>query len=636
MSAESLIESYITTLNDQKVELTDEAISLANSAAAAIFGFATPSQDLLGFESIEVTFDDVTAPTEASTRYTVSPMPTPREHADVDPDIDIDESDFPERPDLESDGLRTIDEPGAAVKTFTDNVPNVSTATRSVTVPSIKAFDPLELLPVTLPDTDITTVLPSFSAQAPPFLGQDSYDLTGQTRTDYATALADIRAIGEGRLDAFLAEHFPTYQAQISALDTYLDDFINGRTTSWAQQTTIYNKRRTQTEAERERLNEEVARRRARGGSVIDMALDAASLRIEQASHDANVLAAYEVAEQVADREQRHLEVVLSLLNGLRKAALDAWMAYHNIMLAEHEEARQFAQLILGAAVQSHNLAVQRYNGDLTKYRAEAKVFETKLKSALVEYELLERKLAVVEASNDANQSIIAARRAELEAESQKIDLYVAEIRGLAEELALRRFPLEIFEAKIRAHEAYLSGRRTEADIYQALVQGQRAVTDRDLARVRIYGEETDAWRKRVDALLSKQQITLNYNEDVRQRIAMELDVIKTEIQRDQASNRTALDVQDQAINIWREQNQTQLQDAERRSRDERANLQARVEYDRMLADYIVSILNHGVQRARAIADVHNQAAATIGDLGAAALAANGSNISLINETLNS
>lgn len=637
MSAESTVLEHITSANNYASAIREDAKNLAQSATSSILSYAVSGQQISGYQGFSVAYSSPNAPNTGFTRTVTEELPTLPEYVEVTGRETVDIGDLPTSPTLEGDRIRQQSDPVGDVEEFNIPVPRVDTSTRTIRVPFIPNLAPLRLVTVNLPTTVPDVTPPVFAADTPEFLGGDLPDLKAeviQARDDARSALS---VIADGRLNAFLDKHFPGYQQQISDLDSHVTAILNGTKSAWDNSTSdaIYNLRRTRTEAERTRLTDQANKAASRHGSVVNRAIRAAELRLDQAAHDANVIAAYEVAEKQQDRETQHLQVVLQLVASLRQTAVDAWIAYNRVILTENEQALNEARLIGDMSAATYNLAVTRFNSDLDFYKAEADVFEAKLKSALVDFEIARERLKLAQAQTDVNESLIRQRQAELAEQSQRIELYIAEVRGQTEELALRRLPLEVFESQLKAYEARLGAKGVEVDIYRGILQGQQQVNDRDLTQIRMYQAEAEVWERKIAGLKAGQEIELSYNDELRQQLASELNRIQLDISKKAGNNQARLGEAQQAIDVWKEENRTKLGDAERRSADQRAMLSARAQWDRIAGDMILGIYNFGINRAKAIADVDLSAADVLGDLAGAAMVANGTAVSLINETQN-
>lgn len=660
MSAESTIEQILTEQQTLADSYRNYATAWAGGTLDAINRISDPE-----YEIEEPAFGDEgdTPNTLAPTNVFVTTDPVERETAAGVTDIpeylspehptafDEDAPEFLEAGDikvttppdedgslnLRANNLSFPDDPDGHINSFTDSAPTIDTSVDDIVWPDVAdSFDPLDLIDVDIPDRDVDVNLPAFIDERPEFLGStpgaDDYKTT--LRTEHASGLA----LAQASTDEWLNKHFPDYDSQVAALDTHLSNVLAGNTTAWTTQVlnSLYDRRRTQTEAEADRVREQISRANSRRGFLSDLATPLALARAEQSAHDANVVAAYEVAERVAERETAFLENARAMLNQNRTTAVQLELQKQQLIIAQNQFALSYGQAMVDVCIQAHNAAVARYNADMQRYATDAQVYEVKVKAAFAELEALKQELEVSRLQSQVNRDFIAELEAKIEVERNKIQFFTSKVQARLAQAELRRLPLEQFRANIEAHRAYLDGRRTETDVYAAIVNGRRAELDTDQAKIAAYNARVDVWAKRIAALKDKESHVLDVNRNTIEQHKLLIDRWRTTVDRVQRKNTDERGYDDVRNRRWSELIRKALADEDRQLRHDTASSDLTARYDEFGLRWAMANITNNVEKIRAQVDVLGNVTRVLGDLASATLAANGSTVTLANETLNS
>lgn len=539
--------------------------------------------------------------------------------------------------DLRSRTLEFPGDPGTEVKGFQDAAPTIDTDVQDIEFPDIAtAFEPLALIDIEVPSDDVTVDTPDFTDERPTFLGTtpSSGAYTNTLREEFASGLA----LAESSTEAWLNQHFPGYALQVQALDEHLNAGLAGTSTAWSERVlaAIYNRRRTQTEAEAARTREQIERGIARSGFLTDLAAPLAQARAEQAAHNANVQAAYDVAERAAERETAYLESIRAMLNQNRLTAVTLEQQQQQLVLAKNQFALGYAQAIVQTSIQAHNDAVQRYNADIGRYGTDAQVYQVKFRAAFAELEILKEKLEVARLKSQTNRDLIADLEARIRVEQSKLQLYTGKTQALLAQAELRRLPLEQFRANIEAHREYLAGRELETNIYSAIVAGRRGEIDADLAKIRVHDARVDLWAKRSAVLKENEAFNLDVNRGIIDQENLALARLREQLAIAQQKNTAERGFDSVRNQRWAELLRRDISEEELSLRRDIASSDLRARYDAFGLDWAKANIDLNLKKMETQVRVLESITSILSELGSATLAANGSTVALINETQNS
>lgn len=345
-------------------------------------------------------------------------------------------------------------------------------------------------------------------------------------------------------------------------------------------------------------------------------------------------MASYEVAERVAERETAFLERARDLLNQNRLTAVSLELQKEQVIIAQNQFALSYGQSMVDACVQAHNAAIQRYNADMSRYATDAQVYEVRVKAAFQELEALKAELEVSRLKSNLNKDLIAELEAKIRVEQNKIQFFTSKVQARLAEAELRKLPLEQFRANIEAHQAYLAGRRTETDIYSALLNGRRTEVDIDLAKINAYNSRVDAWQKRVSVLREKEEHTLAVNRNLIEQHKLLIEDWRTQLDRINAKNSNERSFDSVRNQRWASLIQKALSEDETQLRRDIAKADHGAKYDEFGLRWAINSIESNIQKIRSQTDILDNVTKVLGDLASSTLAANGSAVSLINETI--
>lgn len=362
---------------------------------------------------------------------------------------------------------------------FTDAAPVINTSF-AFPAPADALMHPLIDAPV-LPDRAEPTApsisVPVFSAVAPTDDTAQPTDLAGTLDSAYRGASPQMITMIEGQVDAMMAKYSPRYAEQMGRIETQLARYLDGGTAlAPAVETAIYERSRGKADAEYRRVRDLTYDEAAdRGFTLPNGALQSALQQARQAGADTLAAAAREIVVQQAEMEQKNLQFAVTTSANLRVSLLSAAMNYHQNLISINGQALDYAKSLLGTIVETYNIAVKAFNVKLDAYKAEAAVYETRLKSAMAAAELYQEEIKALEAMTQVDRARVDVYRARIESLNAYASVYRSQIDAVLGQASLEKMKIELFRSRVEAYSAKVQGKNAEWQGYVAAISGETA-----------------------------------------------------------------------------------------------------------------------------------------------------------------
>lgn len=162
---------------------------------------------------------------------------------------------------------------------------------------------------------------------------------------------------------------------------------------------------------------------------------------------------------------------------------------------ANNELALRGAQAEQQVAIDLFNSAVALHNAQWEGFKADAAVFESRIRALSEEINLYKAQVDAQKVIGDVNESLIRGLAERLRARQVLVDIYRANIEGARAKgeyntqlLTQRRLRLETFSADVDAWTKQLQGYGIEVDAELSQLRGQEILAN-------VYGRRVEAWR---------------------------------------------------------------------------------------------------------------------------------------------
>jgi hypothetical protein len=380
------------------------------------------------------------------------------------------------------------------VKEFLDSPPAINTDLKFPTAPDqLSAVFEAPNIAVRVAPVKPQISLPGFTAVAPIDNTTAPSDLSGEFQRAYGAAGPSTIAMVNGYVDAMLAKYNPRYAEQMAAIETQLAKYLAGGTALNPDvEDAIYSRAQEKNDVEARRVQDAAfADMAARGFTMPNGTLNATLARARQEAANNNAKAANEIAIAQAEMEQRNLQFAVTTSTGLRTAMLNATLSYMQNLVSINGQAIDYAKSLLNAMVESYNISVRVFQAKLDLYRAEASVYEVRLKGALAGIELYTAEVNALQALTNVDMARVSVYKARVESLSAYANAYRAQIEAVQSQASLEKLKLELFQSQVQAYGAQVQAKNAEWQGYTAAISGEEA-------KVRVYNSQVSAYQAQI------------------------------------------------------------------------------------------------------------------------------------------
>lgn len=346
------------------------------------------------------------------------------------------------------------------------------------------------------------TLLPGFNAVAPTDSTVAPNDLAGTFDAAYRNAAPSTITMVNGYVDAMLAKYNPRYAEQMARIENQLATYLAGGTgLAPAVENAIYERARGKLNAEARRTRDAAyTDAAARGFTLPTGALASAVQQARQGAADNNAAAGREIVVMQAEMEQKNLQFAVTTSANLRQTMLSASLNYMQNLVSINGQALDYAKSILGAVVEAYNISVKAFGLRLDVYRAEAAVFETRLKSALAGIELYKIEVDALVALASVDRVKVDIYRARVDTLTVYANVYRAQIEAVQGRANLERLKIDLFKSQVEAFGAQVQSKNSEYQGYRAAIDGQTAIAQIFNTQVQGYAAQITGYKAGVEA----------------------------------------------------------------------------------------------------------------------------------------
>jgi hypothetical protein len=182
-------------------------------------------------------------------------------------------------------------------------------------------------------------------------------------------------------------------------------------------------------------------------------------------------------------------------------------------------------------AIDIFNTVVAQHTLELEAYKTAAAIFESRIRTALVDLERYKAEMEGARLSSDLQERYLRIYTAQLQgiqimSEMYKTEMQSAEIRG-----NLERIKLETYREKVNAYSARLSARTAEYEGYSASINGELAKSQVFESQVRANISTMEGVKIQADINIAQANAIIQRNNSLVARYSAEIDGYKAETQ---------------------------------------------------------------------------------------------------------
>lgn len=408
-------------------------------------------------------------------------------------------------------------------------------------------------------------MLPVFDAVAPTDTPLAPTDLDTRFKSAYQDISPEMRTVLDGQVDAMLLKHNPRYHEQMARIENQLATYLDGGTgLNPAVENAIYERSRGKANAEARRVRDSAfSDAAARGFTLPGGAVFSAVQNARQAAADINATASREIVVKQAEMEQQNLQFAVTTSTNLRMTLLQASLSYHQNLISINGQALDYAKTVLSSIIEIYNLEVKAFSLRLDAYKAEAVVYETRLKSAMATIELYKVEVQVLEAMTNVDKAKVDVYRARIEALVSLSNVYRAQIDAVVAKANLEKLKIDVFQSKVQAFTAQVQAKNSEWQGYSAAVNGETAKVQLHQVQASIYNSRLQGYKTGIDAQSEVVRAAAVTNEAKARQYAAVLDGYKSVVQARGQVASTRLESQRQQVMVFDSHNRARVADAQ-------------------------------------------------------------------------
>jgi hypothetical protein len=293
------------------------------------------------------------------------------------------------------------------------------------------------------------------------------------------------------------------YQAQLAdpAVAKLLNDLVNGGYgIDDADEVKLWNRARDrENQAARHEQSEIMREHTAMSQSMPQGALLARLDRARQTLIEKMSSVSREIALKRADMYVENRKFTLQ-----EARAWEGFLfgAYNAIAQRAFEVERARVELSIGI----YDSQVKAYNAQLEGYKAEAQVFETKMRAALNAVELYKSQIMASNQILEMNKAQVDLYQAQLAGIQSVVSVYKTRMEAANLYSEIQRTKLEVFRSQVESYSARVRAKQAEFGMYESAVKGQLASLD-------VYKSQIDAFNARLQSVNQASDITIKAND---------------------------------------------------------------------------------------------------------------------------
>jgi hypothetical protein len=366
------------------------------------------------------------------------------------------------------------------------------------TMPAVPNYMPLPstTLPyptVTIPTAPVITD-PIFDGVRPDeIVIPDPAVIVAQYNAELNAHRTFLPAFMQGNADAFIARYCPefnTLRSRINnAITSYVDPVTGGGIGLPAIiEGAIYARSNDRNNMEFQKAVETVEDAMARKGFT--MPPGAVNDAIRQARinmGDANVRSSTDIATKNVEMEQANFQFMLKLGEALEEKMLETVTQYLRLSLEIDAQSIASAKEIVATYISAYNLQVLVYRALWEGYTADVAALRARIEANMQRVNLYEAQIKGELAKTEVNKATVDVLRAIADVNLATANAYKAQIDAALAPLEVARLQIAIFEAQARAYAA-------EVGAYEARWRGYVAETEGELAQFKAYDSQAQAF----------------------------------------------------------------------------------------------------------------------------------------------
>lgn len=508
---------------------------------------------------------------------------------------------------------------------FTQTAPAINT-TIAFPEPPSELLNPLIDAPALTDRAEPTAPqvsIPAFTAITPTDTSVVPTNLQASFDNAYHGAAPEMITAINGYVDAQLQKINPQYSSQMAAIETQLSKYLAGGTGLKPEiEDAIYSRAQAKNDVEAKRVQDAaLADTAARGFTLPTGAMVSAMARARQEAANNNAKQATDIAVAQAEMEQKNLQFAVTTSAGLRTAMLNATLSYMQNLGQLNGQALDYAKTVLSSVIEMYNTSVKAFSVKLEAYKAEAAVYETRLRGAMAGIELYKAEIDALQALTQVDRAKVEVYSARIQTLVSLANVYKAQIDAVQGRVGLEKLKLDVFRTQVETYGAQVQSKNAEWQGYTAAVGGQTAKAQIFNTQVQAYGSQVQAFKAQIEAQSETVRAIAISNDSRAKQYAATMSGYQTVVEARGKVASTKLENQRQHVVAFQAQTQAAIGQAQVASEYYKATSTVGVQNATLALNAMTSSATSRMEYGKAIAALHSSNASIHGNLAGSALA---------------
>ena len=264
------------------------------------------------------------------------------------------------------------------------------------------------------------------------------------------------------------------------------DGLINGGTGLGEEvENDIWDRARNRQARENDKLYRQVRDAYSIGYCLPPGSLAAAEMEIASETAMNNTNLNSDIAVKQAELAKEHSQFITSTGVDLEKVL----RGFHDAQAGRSMEA---AKTVVSSSIDILNAVIAGHNLKIEQYKAEASIYEARVKAALTDIEIYKANVEAVKVSSEMQKNLVAIYEKQIAAVETHVKLYSAKMESAKIRAEIEQLKIENFKAKTQAYSMQVEAEKMKFDIYAV-------ESDVEKTKVQIFAEQAKAYLSEVE-----------------------------------------------------------------------------------------------------------------------------------------
>ena len=204
-----------------------------------------------------------------------------------------------------------------------------------------------------------------------------------------------------------------------------------------------------------------------------------------------------EIAIKRADMFVENRKFTITQVKELESILMNYWNSVQ-------ERGLNAAKATLDAAIRIYETQLQRFNARLEGYKADAQVFEARLRAVATQTEIYRTQIQAAQVTADVQRIQVEVYNAQLRGVDLTVQIFRTQMEAANIAAQIQRLKIEAFRALIDAYTAQVQAEVAKQQAYEARIRGELAKAQIYEAQARGYAATVEGLKVRADVLIAK------------------------------------------------------------------------------------------------------------------------------------